>query len=67
MVGHHCPDITRNEAKCIAQCGPTAFDLQAISQKRDNLQTTSTKCIKQQSLQDLKLKKNECVIEIITQ
>ena len=57
LVGHHC-DITRNEAKCIAQRGPTAFDLRAILQKRDNLRAKSTKlCIKHQGSQDLKLKK----------
>jgi len=60
LVGHHCRDITRNEAKCIAQRGPTAFDLRAISQKRENLRATSTKWyIKQQGSQDLKLKKED--------
>jgi len=60
LVDHHCHDITRNEAKCIAQRGPTAFDLRAISQKRENLRATSTKWyIKQQGSQDLKLKKED--------
>jgi len=58
LVGHHCRDITRNEAKCVAQHGLTGFDLRAILQKRDNLRATSTKsCIKQLGSQDLKLKK----------
>jgi len=43
LVGHHRRDITRNEAKCVAQRGPTAFDLRAILQKRDKLRATSTK------------------------
>jgi len=43
LVGHHCRDNTRNEAKCVAQRGLTAFDLWAILQKRDNLRATSTK------------------------
>jgi len=66
LVGRHCRDITKNEAKCVAQRGPTAFDLRAILQKRDNVRATSTKwCIKQQGSQDLKRKKGECVVEII--
>jgi len=49
LAGHHCRGITRNEAKCVAQRGPTAFDLRAILQKHDNMWATSTKwCIKQQ-------------------
>jgi len=70
LVGHHCREIKRNGAKCVAQRGPTAFDLQAILEKHNNLRATSTKrCIKQQGSQDLKLKKkvSECVIESITQ
>jgi len=43
LVGHHCRDITRKEAKCIARRGPTAFDLRSILQYRDNLRATSTK------------------------
>jgi len=43
LVGYHCRDVTRNEAKCVAQRGPTAFDLRVILQKRDNLLATSTK------------------------
>jgi len=60
LIGHQSRDITRNEAKCIAQRGPTAFDLRAILQKRDNLRATSTKwCMKQQGSQDLKLKQED--------
>jgi len=43
LVGHYCRDITRNEANCVAQRGPAAFDLRAILQKRGNLRATSTK------------------------
>jgi len=69
FVGHHCRDITRNEAKCIPSVvqllltnGPFYKNLITCGPRRQMM-------YKQQGSQDLKLKKkvSECFIEIITQ
>ena len=70
MAGHHCRDITRNEAKCIAQRGPTAFDLRAISQKLADHIVIDKMIYKTTAFTRFKTKEkkmSECVIEIITQ